>query len=94
MLKLSIHKYYKVKEGQSLKTIAEAFSVSIYSLVRENDLREEVFVGQILKIPSTRGNAYTASPSDTKTLLCGSDENFKRRNGGVGVVYPGMRVIL
>ncbi|MBQ3220735.1 MAG: LysM peptidoglycan-binding domain-containing protein [Clostridia bacterium] len=92
-LKPLIKKYYKVKEGQTLRQIAEAFSVSAYLLARENGLTEEVQPGQILFIPPERGNAYRACATDTKPLLCGSVENYEKRNGG-GVLYPGMLVIL
>ena len=93
MLKVYVPKYYKVKEGQSLKEIARAFCVAERLLVKCNGLKSEPFAGQILVIPNERGNVYTAREGDTMALLCGSEENFARKNGG-DVLYLGMRVIL
>lgn len=93
MLKIELQKYYKVKKGQTLRGIAAAFCLSPRVLARENGLKSEVEEGQILYIPPFRGNAYTASATDTPVLLCGSEENFYKKNGQVQV-YPGMHVIL
>ena len=90
---MELPKYYKVKKGQTLQGIAVAFCLSPRVLARENGLKSEVTEGQILYIPSFRGNAYTANATDTPVLLCGSEENFYKKNGNVKV-YPGMRVIL
>ena len=93
MLKTERVKYYKVKEGQGVREIAEYFSVSPYLLARCNGLCEEPFAGRILEIPTERGNFYTVQEGDTKTLLCGSIENYEKRNG-TDIFYIGMRVIL
>ncbi len=93
MLKVKIPKFYKVKEGQSLDEIAETFNVSAYKLAKINALKGEVVKGQILEIPKERGNRYTVKEGDSKTLLCGSEENFERWNG-TDVFYIGMRVII
>ena len=93
MLRLEQRKFYQVKVGQSLKEIAAAFCVSEFLLVKCNGLKAPPFAGQILFIPNERGNAYTVKAGDTKALLCGSVENFERKNG-TDILYPGMRVIL
>ena len=74
-------KYYQVKEGQTLRDIAEFFSVAEGLLIKENCLQKEVKTGQILRIPSECGNAYIVRAGDTKELLCGSEENYRRKNG-------------
>ena len=56
MLKLETTAYYKIKEGQTLREIAVAFSVADRLLVKENGLTAEPKPGQILKIPRERGN--------------------------------------
>ena len=84
-------RYYRVKKGQTLEEIADYFSVSERLLAKENGLAETPFAGQILTIPTERGNAYTVQEGDTKALLCGSEENFYRKNG-TDVFYIGMRV--
>ena len=85
--------YYKVKSGQTLCEIAEFFSLSPSLLIEENALKDEVYAGQILKIPSEFGNAYIVQAGDTKQLLCGSEENYRKKNG-TDVFYIGMRVII
>ncbi len=76
-----------------MRSIAEAFCVSEFLLVKINGLQAQPFVGQVLEIPTPRGNAYTVKKGDTKTLLCGSDEQFTYKNG-TDILYLGMRVIL
>ncbi|MBE7068051.1 MAG: LysM peptidoglycan-binding domain-containing protein [Clostridiales bacterium] len=93
MLTIKKTKYYKVKNGQSLSDVARAFCVSARVLAKANGLSEELQKGQILRIPESAGNAYTATATDTPALLCGSGEKFIEKNGGA-YLYPGMRVIL
>jgi hypothetical protein len=93
MLKLQIPNEYQVKEGQTLEQIAQAFCVSAFLLAKENELTCEPKTGEILHVPSERGNAYFVKEGESKALLCGSEENFKRKNG-TDCFYIGMRVIL
>ena len=93
MLKMENTTYYKVKTGQTLRMVAKAFSVAEGRLVELNNLKEELYTGQILKIPPERGNAYIVQAGDTKELLCGSAERFRLYNG-TDCFYIGMRVIL
>ena len=93
MLKTEKWHYYQVKKGQTLREIADYFSVSEFLLVKENGLMEEVWAGQILRIPEERGNVYFVQAGDTKRLLCGSEEEYIKKNG-TDIFYIGMRVIL
>ena len=93
MLKVRKTDYYKVKKGQTLFQIAEYFSVSEWLLVKENELTAPPSAGQILVIPKEKGNVYIVREGDTKALLCGSEENYFRKNG-TDVFYIGMRVII
>ena len=93
MLKTEIPKYYKVKLGQTVEKIAQAFCLPPSLLVKENALKSQPYEGQILKIPQTRGNLYTVRLGDDKTLLCGSEENFKKKNG-TDLLYPYQNVFL
>ena len=83
---------YKVKRGQTLKTLAEQAGVTAYLLVKENGLSAELYEGQILRLPK-KGNLYTVKAGDSKKLLCGSEENYAEKNG-TEIFYPGMRVFL
>ena len=93
MLTLEIKRFYKVKEGQTLDSIAKTFKVSKYLLAQRNGLTQPPQNGQILEIPQERGNVYTVQCGESKRLLCGSEENFQKKNG-TDILYPGMRVIL
>lgn len=93
MLKTEWVQFYKVQEGQSLEEIAAYFSVSPYLLAKRNGLSAPIEAGRILEIPCERGNAYCVREGDTKTLLCGSDENYFLRNG-TEAFYIGMKIIL
>ena len=93
MLKTEKFDYYKIKEGQTLRAVAEYFSVSEYLLAKVNGLKAPIYQGQILKIPEEKGNAYVVREGDTKELLCGSEENYLRKNG-TDAFYIGMRIIL
>ena len=93
MLKLEIPKYYVVRDGQTIKDISNAFCVAERLLVIENKLTQEVQKGQILRIPQERGNLYRVREGDTKSLLCGSEENYERLNGTKNF-YLGMQVVL
>ncbi len=93
MLKVRIPNYYKVQDGQTLKEISCAFGVSAYKIAQINELKEDIYAGQILKIPLERGNLYTVKEGDSKTLLCGSEENYENWNG-TKVFYIGMQVVI
>ena len=93
MLKVAKKQYYKVKKGQTLREVAEYFSVSEFLLARENNLRSPLWTGQILSIPKEKGNAYFVHEGDTKSLLYSSDDAYLKKNG-TQVFYIGMRVIL
>ena len=92
MLKLLERKWYRVKRGQTLQTIAAGLNTTAYALVAENDLKEEVREGQLLRVPEARP-LYTVQAGDNKALLCGSDQAYGERNG-TQAFYPGMRVRL
>ncbi len=74
-----------------MASIATFFCVAPWLLVRENGLKCEPHAGQILRIPSMQGNAYTVREGDTKALLCGSEQRFEALNG-TSVFYVGMSV--
>ncbi len=93
MLKTVIPQFYKIKRGQTVKSVAEAFHLPECALIGFNGLKKEVWEGQILRIPNLRGNLYTVRAGDTKDLLSGSEENFEKKNM-TSLLYPGMKVFL
>ena len=91
MLNKAYRQYYQVKRGQSLEEVADYFSVSERLLARENGLSAPPYPGQILRIPTECGNRYTVQAGDTKELLCGNEENYRKKNG-TDIFYIGMKV--
>ena len=75
-----------------MATLAEEIGVTAYLLAAANGLKEEIFEGQILFLPSS-GNLYTVREGDTKTWLCGSKKRYEEKNG-TDIFYLGMKVLL
>lgn len=92
-LSLDIPRIYRVKKGQTLSSVANAFQVPPFLLARENALEEEISEGQVLLIGPVRGNAYVVRGGESKTLLCGSPARFEELNG-TSCFYIGQRVYL
>ncbi len=85
--------YYRVKRGQNLALIAAAFSLPPRLLAEENGLKAEVEEGQILHIPKESRNLYLVRGGESMTELCGSKENFEKRNRTT-CLYPTQIVFL
>ncbi len=81
-----------MKKGQTLRAVADGFCTTVYALVAENGLTEELHEGQLIYIPIPRA-LYTVQAGDTKALLCGSQRAYAERNG-TEIFYPGMRARL
>ena len=94
-MKLSLSKpqFYRVKRGQTLEDIANAFGMPSALLASRNALASAPEAGQVLFIPKERGNLYTVRGGESKTLLCGSPERFQERNG-TARLYIGQTVYL
>ncbi len=92
-LSLIVPKYYRVKRGQTVFTIAKTFSIPPKLLVLANDLHEEVEEGQVIKIPKAEGNLYVVQGGESKSMLCGSPENFLKLNG-TACFYIGQTVLI
>lgn len=90
MLELKRKKLHKVAQGETLALLAETYRLPIRDIVLENGLTEEIWVGQVLVLPNRKGNLYTAQAGDSKTLLCGSKENYECLNGER--LYPTQKV--
>lgn len=85
--------YYVVKRGQTAAAIAAYFQIPVTLLIKENGLKAEPYEGQIVKIPQARGHLYEVQAGDNKKLLCGSKENYQKRNG-TQILHAGMKIFL
>ena len=92
-LQLECTQYYRVKQGQTLAQIARAFSMPPRVLAACNGLFAEPEAGSVLLLPEERRNLYTVRGGESKSLLCGSQEAFKARNG-TELFYPAQRIWL
>ncbi len=79
-LELEQKTYYRLKKGQSLADVANAYGVPPRVLAAFNELKEEPREGRVLELPAERRNLYVVRGGESKAMLCGSDENFEERN--------------
>ncbi len=84
---------YRVKRGQTLSDIARVFRIPPRLLAAYNHLSSPPEEGSVLEIPSVNGNLYLVRGGESMTLLCGSRENFIKKNM-TKYLYPGQLVIL
>ena len=92
-LLLNESEFYRVKKGQTLKSIAAAFSCPERLLAAFNHLTEEVSEGEIIMIPPIEGNLYTVRGGESKALLSGSSEQFFEKNQ-THCLYPSQKILL
>lgn len=62
-----MYKEYKIKEGDSLISIAEEFGLSVQTIVAVNQIKStmDLWIGSILQIPDRDGTLYIVSEGDT-----------------------------
>jgi hypothetical protein len=82
--------WYKVKQGQTIRSIADECGVTAFAIVEKNCLVEELYEGQLIRLPEPE-NLYTVQVGDTKQRLCGGEQEYRILNG-TDVFYPAMRV--
>ena len=89
--------FYRVKEGDSVLSLAERFSVPPVLLIKDNNLTEEIQNGDVLFICKTRGRTYTAKPFDTVESVAArfnvSAERLKETNG-TDYLFYGLTVVI
>lgn len=92
MLKLIEKRLYKVKKGQTIKSLSAELSTTPYAIIAQNGLTAELFEGQLINLPRPT-DVYTVQAGDTKELLCGGGDAYREKNG-TDVFYLGQRVCL
>lgn len=83
---------YRVKRGQTLSEIADAFGTTPRLLAACNHLDCPPEEGMLLILPPA-GNVYLVHGGESESLLCGSRQAFSERNA-TEHLYPGQRVVL
>ena len=58
---------YRIKEGDSLVSIAESFDLSVQTIVSVNQIKStlELYIGSVLQIPDRDGTLYIVKEGDT-----------------------------
>ncbi len=92
-LSLPVPRVYRMKRGQTLRSVALAFGLPPALLAARNGLTKDPGEGTVLLIPQERGDLYTVKGGESATLLCGSPARFFERNG-TRALYPGQTVLL
>ena len=92
-LLLKESEFYRVKKGQTLKSIAAAFACTERLIAAFNNLTEEVGEGEVIMIPRVEGNLYTVRGGESKALLSGSSERFYETNQ-TNCLYPTQKILL
>lgn len=87
--------FYRVREGDNLIGIANKFNVSVFSLILDNQLCEEVFDGDILFIDCER-KTYVPLPMEdfncVSKKLGVSVDQLKRLNVNMPYLFYGTRI--
>ena len=83
---------YRVRRGQTAAEIARAFGVPARVFAAANALTKEVQAGELVRIPP-KGNVFRVRGGETRALLCGSAENFRKKNATASL-YPTQEVLL
>ena len=62
-----MYQEYRIKEGDSLISIAESFGLSVQTIVAVNQIKStmDLWIGSILQIPDRDGTLYIVSEGDT-----------------------------
>ncbi len=89
--------FYRVNEGDTLLSLAERFSVPFNLIIKSNNLRSELSVGDLLYIEQPDCRLYTVEPFDTAESI---GEKFGvsalkiLSDNGVPYLFYGMVIVL
>ena len=86
---------YCVREGDTLRSVCEAYGVPAAALIACNKLQNFPPAGAVLVMPRETGALHTVLPGETAASICAAHgmtrEEFIRING-CAYVYPSERV--
>lgn len=92
-LQLCVGRFYRVKKGQTIETVARALQIPPRVLAVANGLKGELSAGQVIELPPKERNLYTVRGGESASLLCGSAQAFQARNG-TALLYPMQQIFL
>lgn len=88
--------FYRVKEDDCLMKIAERFNASPFAIIKENRLKKEPVVGDVLFIVVREGETYEVTPRDTIESVAKkfglTDRELSAKNGDAPYVFCGMKL--
>lgn len=87
--------FYRVTENDTVSSVSSKFKVPQFSIVRLNNLTEEIKDGDILYLEKCDGKTYAVRPDDTVRSLSrkfGLSEAELKEKIGSDYVFYGMTV--
>jgi LysM repeat protein len=88
---------HKVKEGETLASIAAYYNIPVNMIIRENRLSGDIYPGQRLVIGFTKGEIYTVKPNDTIediALKFGMDAQTILQDNNIEMIYPFLNIVI
>ena len=84
--------FYRVNEGESVLSVSGKFNVSTAKLIKDNNLKSELYPGQLLYVERTEKNVYVVKPTDTLSGIARrfgvSEEEILEKNKVKYLFYP------
>ena len=84
--------FYRVNEGESVLSVSAKFNVSTAKLIKDNNLKCELYPGQLLYVERTEKNVYVVKPTDTLLSIARrfgvSEEEILEKNKVKYLFYP------
>lgn len=86
--------FYRVQSNENLLGIAERFNISVFELIRENELKKDVLEGDVIFISKGECDSYKVAPHDTflsvSKKLNVSTQRLKKLNGDLPYLFYGL----
>ena len=85
--------FYRVQEGDSVFSISEKFDIPVCIIIKLNNLKKDVSVGDVLYLKNERKTRYRVKPFDTAESVAQKFCIDKRRlleENGVNYLFYGM----
>lgn len=88
--------FYRVQANENILGIAEKFNLSPFQIISENELKKDVYEGDLIFISKGEGDSYKVAPHDTflsvSKKLNVSVERLKKLNGDLPYLFYGLNL--
>ena len=87
---------YRVQKDETLLDISKKFNQSVFWVINENGLKDEIEEGDILVLSRSEGEIYEVLPHETIEGVClklgVSEERLFSLNGNIDYVFYGLKL--